>query len=127
MNKKIYLFPIILMGAFVLFNYGCDEAEDNDDLCQAFDAVPESCEIPTVCCPTDGGNCYYVNPDGNDYYCDATLDSDTNQDGCNDAMANYLRDHCTKMTKSEIASVKANLSAFTKELMQKARMYSVCN
>lgn len=126
MNKKLFLIPVMLMGALVIFN-SCDEAEDDDELCQAFDAVPEQCEIPTVCCPTDGGDCYYVNPDGENYLCDATLDSDENPDGCNDAMNQYITDHCTKMPEAKSVALKADLSKFTKQLMEKARLYSVCN
>ncbi|MFO7863366.1 MAG: hypothetical protein R6U85_05155 [Salinivirgaceae bacterium] len=126
MKRKLLILPFMLLGAFLFFNYGCEEDKDEDDMCQAFNAVPEQCEIPTICCPTDGGDCYYVNPDGGDYYCDAALDSEDNPDGCNTAMDNYMNDHCSKMTKSEMVSVKADLSAFTKQLMEKARFQSVC-
>lgn len=116
----------MLLGAFLFFNYSCGEDDDDDDLCEAFDAVPASCEIPTICCPTDGGNCYYVNPDGNDYYCNSANATDNDPDGCDAAMNQYIDEQCTKMTPAKSAAVKIDLSNFTRKLMERARLESVC-
>jgi PKD repeat protein len=116
-------------------NYGSDSetkedyievSEEVEVLCEAIEGVPENCEIPTFCCPSDGGNCFYVNPDGEDYYCDVTQASDSNPDGCNEAIDNFINDHCSKMTKPEMVPVTNEMSAFTKKLLEKARAHSVC-
>ncbi len=129
MKKKIYLLPLAMLSLLFVFTIGCEEdTEEEEDLCQMFEGVPEECEIPTICCPVDGGDCYYVNPDGGeDYYCDADLDSEENPDGCNGAMDEYINNHCSKMTKSTETALRADLTKFTKKLMEEARLYSVCN
>ncbi|MDA3867979.1 MAG: hypothetical protein PF489_14705 [Salinivirgaceae bacterium] len=121
MKRNLLILPFILLGAFVFFNYSCEE-EKEDDLCEAFDIseIYAQCETPTSCCPPDGGNCYYVNPDGANYMC--------NGDDCETALDNYIDDHCAKksISNEEIKVLKAKLSVFTKQLMEKARLQSVC-
>ncbi|MFO7864491.1 MAG: PKD domain-containing protein [Salinivirgaceae bacterium] len=107
-------------------NYIKVSEEEIEYFCQALDGVPENCEIPTICCPSDGSDCFYVNPDGEDYYCDVTQASDSNPDGCNEAIDNYINDHCSKMPKSEMIPITIKMSAFTKKLLEKARRQSVC-
>ncbi|HKK60897.1 MAG TPA: hypothetical protein VJ937_15560 [Salinivirga sp.] len=128
MKKKIYLLPLSLLAIFLAFNWSCETEDENDELCEAFDGLPEYCEIPTICCPTDGGDCYYVNPDGENYYCDSDLATDTDPDGCAQAENAYIDDHCdtTAVTKSIRAEMHKDLSQFTRKLMQKAREQSVC-
>ena len=129
MKKRIFLLPIVLLASLVVFNWGCGEEEDDEDLCQAFEeGIPESCEIPTICCPTDGASCYYVNPDGENYYCDTQYATDNDPDGCDPAINQYINDHCetTKMSSADKEDMQILLSKYTKQLMVEASRESVC-
>ncbi|PKP34732.1 MAG: hypothetical protein CVT98_10600 [Bacteroidetes bacterium HGW-Bacteroidetes-15] len=129
MNKKLFLFPIVLLGILAIVTWGC-EKEEEDDYCQAFDITPiaPQCEIPTVCCPLDGSDCYYVNPDGADYYCDASSATENDPDGCDAAMNTYIDEQCetAKMTLADRDKIKVELSKFTRKLMLEVREKSVC-
>lgn len=132
MKKRIFLLPIVLLASLLVFNWGCGEEETNDELCEAFSLPPEypECEIPTICCPTDEGSCYYVNPDpnGENYYCDPNTATDEYPNGCQGAENSYIDAHCAKksMTPEKIKNLKYQLTQFTKELMVKASKNSVC-
>ena len=129
MNKKLLLLPLTLLAILVVVNWGC-EKEEEDDYCQAFDitAIAPQCEIPTVCCPLDGGDCYYVNPDGPDYLCDASTATANDPDGCDGAMNSYIDEQCetAKMTQNDMDKLKVELAKFTRKLMLEAREKSVC-
>lgn len=131
MNKRIFLLPIILLATLVFFNWGCDNAQ-NDELCEAFDLPPgyPECDIPTICCPTDQGDCYYVNPDpdGENYYCDASTATEEFPNGCEQAENTYITEHCAKksMSAEQINNLKYELSKFTKQLMVEANRESIC-
>lgn len=129
MKKKIFLLPLTLIGLLLVFNWGCEKDEEEDELCEAFDGLPEYCEIPTICCPTDGGDCYYVNPDGDNYYCDANLATENDPDGCAQAENAYINDHCdtAKVSYAVKMQMHKDLSQFTKKLMEKAKAQCVCN
>jgi hypothetical protein len=122
MKKRIILFPILLLASLVVFNWGCGEEEEKDeDLCQPYEEVPETCDIPTACCPTDGGNCYYIHTEsGTQYTC-------TGED-CSAAIDAYIEAHCetAKLNATEINKFKIELSKFTRELLVQACDYSVC-
>ncbi|MFO8021723.1 MAG: hypothetical protein R6U65_04590 [Perlabentimonas sp.] len=129
--KKIFLLPMLLLGALAVITWSCEPEEEEEDLCYAFEdilAINPTCDVPTACCPLDGGDCYYVNPDGPDYYCDADLDSDENPDGCNDAMNDYIDNHCetAKMSGTQREKIIIELRMFTQDLMAKAKARSVC-
>lgn len=131
MKKKLLLMPAILLGILGIVNWGC-EKEEEDDYCQAFEeiiAIAPQCEIPTVCCPLDGGDCYYVNPNGTDYYCDANNATENDPDGCDGAMNSYIDEQCetTKMTLADRDKLKVELSKFTRNLMLEVREKSICN
>ncbi len=126
MKKKIYLLPLVLLSLLFVFTIGCEE-EEEPDVCDMFEGVPEECEIPTFCCPYDGGDCYYVSQGGENYYCDADQATENDPDGCDPAMDEYINNHCTKMAKSTETALRADLTKFTKKLMEKAKLYSVCN
>ncbi|MDD4746742.1 MAG: hypothetical protein RBR35_10720 [Salinivirgaceae bacterium] len=128
--KKLFLLPLTLLAILTLVVVSCEEKK-NDDVCLAFEeitAINPSCEIPSVCCPVEVGNCYYVAPNGDEYKCDATLNSTENPDGCNDAMNEYIENHCetTKMDKATHNKLVLALSKFTQQMLIKARNYSVC-
>lgn len=129
MNKKLILLPLTLLALLLIVNWGC-EKEEEDDYCQAFDitAIAPQCEIPTVCCPLDGGDCYYVNPDGADYFCDANTATPNDPDGCDGAMNSYIDEQCStaKMSQADIEKLKVELSKFTHKLMMEVREKSVC-
>ena len=129
MKKKIFLLPLTLIGLLLVFNWGCEKDEEEDELCEAFDGLPEYCEIPTICCPTDGGDCYYVNPDGDNYYCDANLATENDPDGCAQAENAYINDHCdtAKVSYAVKMQMHKDLSQFTKKRMEKAKAQCVCN
>jgi hypothetical protein len=130
MKKKLLVMPIILLVVLVIVNWGC-EKEEEDDYCQAFDitAIAPQCEIPTVCCPLDGSDCYYVNPDGSDYYCDSNNATDNDLYGCDDAMNSYIDEQCEtlKMSLADRDKLKIELSKFTRKLMMEVREKSICN
>jgi hypothetical protein len=129
MNKKILFLPLLLLGVLVILNWGCEK--EKDDVCESFDALEEmypNCDIPSICCPLDGGDCYIVNPDGENYICDKTKASEDNPDGCNDAENAYINEKCaTKMSAEERDGLKKELRKFRHDLMEKARIYSVCH
>ena len=129
--KRLFLLPMALFALFAVVLVSC-ETEADDDVCDAFDAISEissSCtQIPTVCCPIETGNCYYSNEDGDRYECDATLASENNQDGCNDAIQAYITANCGsgKMDDATHGKLVLEMSNFTRQMMVKARNYSVC-
>ncbi len=129
--KKIKFYPLLLFVFVAAFAVSCKETKE-DDFCQAFSAIIDinpSCEIPSVCCPVDEGNCYYLSPDGKKYSCDASQASSTNPDGCNLAQEKYIEENCetTKMSAANRESIKLELTALTRQMMLKARNFSLCN
>lgn len=130
MKKKIFLLPIVLLASLVFFNWGCGEEEKDEDLCQAFDIseIYPQCEIPTVCCPQDGSDCYFVNPNGENFVCNSANATDEDPDGCNDAENAYINAYCQtgKMSASDINGLKIELSKFTRQLMVQASIESIC-
>lgn len=129
MKKKIFFLPLILAGIFGIVLWSCEPVTEEEDLCLAFELPDEylSCEEPTICCPLDDGNCYIVNTDGANYYCDKTEASETDPDGCSTAEENYINDKCTaKMSPEQTKEMKMLLGSYIKEVMAKAREYSIC-
>ena len=63
------------------------------------------------------------------YSCDASQASSTNPDGCNLAQEKYIEENCetTKMSAANRESIKLELTALTRQMMLKARNYSLCN
>jgi hypothetical protein len=121
MEKRIFLLPILLLASLVLFNWGCGEEEEKDEeICEQYSEVPETCDIPTVCCPTDG-SCYFTHTaSGTQYTCDG--------DDCSVAMNTYISTHCetAKISAGDIEKFKIELSDFTRQLMVQASSESVC-
>lgn len=128
MMKKIYLLPLALLSALILITWGCEKDED-EDVCVLFVLTAKvSCEDATLCCPTDGGNCYIVNPEGADFYCDIEDATTSDPDGCAAAEAAYIAEFCSKgISKTEEEIVKIELRQQFRMLMEEARTYSVCN
>jgi hypothetical protein len=128
MNKKVLLLPVVLLGILMIVNWGCEK--DEDDVCEKFDAIADlypSCDIPAVCCPIDGGDCYIVNPTGDDYMCNKDNATPNDPDGCDQAENDYIDEKCTsKMSAEQRKGLKKELRKFTKELMEKTRTYSIC-
>lgn len=128
MNKKIYLIPLLLATILFAITWGC-KPEEQEDVCEAFDLVAKvDCDVATICCPIDDGNCYITNPDGGEnFYCDKTKATPSDPDGCSEAEAAYIATFCTKgITKEQEAEVRYELQQHFKQLMTKARHYSVC-
>lgn len=128
MMKKIYLLPLALLSALILITWGCEKDKD-EDYCKKFVLTAKiSCEDATLCCPTDGGDCYIVNPDGANFYCDARTATPSDTDGCNAAEAAYIAKFCSKdISKTEEEIVKIELRQQFRTLMEEARTCSVCN
>lgn len=128
MKKKIYLLPFALLSALILILWGCEKDKD-EDVCALFVLTAKvSCEDATLCCPTDGGNCYIVNPEGADFYCDIKNATASDPDGCTAAEAAYIAQFCSKdISKTEEATVKKELRQHFNKLMKEARTQSVCN
>lgn len=127
-NIKI-LIPLILSGFLGLVLWGCNPKVE-EDVCLAFELPTEflACEEPTICCPLEEeGNCYIVNDEGENYYCDKTTATDADPDGCDKAEDQYIAAKCTsKMSSEEAKELKMLLRQHTKEVMTKARAYSIC-
>lgn len=124
MKKKIFLLPLSLFAIFALVTWSC-EKDESDDVCDKYQPA-ERCEIANACCPTDGGNCYYEYNDQK-YYCDKTQDSEDNPDGCNDAMEQVLNAVCGSAKGVNYTLAKAELRALTQQLLNQARVESLCN
>lgn len=127
-NIKI-LVPLFLSGLLGLVLWSCDPKVE-EDVCLAFDLPTEylACEEPTICCPLEEeGNCYIVNNEGDNFYCDKTTATDADPDGCDKAENDYITAKCTaKMSPTQAKELKMLLSQYTKEVMAKARAYSIC-
>ena len=131
MKKRIFLLPIILLASLVIFNWGCGEEENEEDLCLFVDISEyyPQCESPTICCPTDENqDCYIVNPDGENFMCDADLATEGDEDGCAEAENAYIDAYCItgKMSASDIEGLKIQLSRQIKQLMIEASRQSLC-
>ncbi len=129
--QKIKIYPLLLSLVCVTLLISCENTK-SPDVCQTVDAITEinpSCEIPSVCCPVDQGNCYYVSPDGKHYICDASMASEANPDGCNTAQNQYIEENCetSKISAANREAIKLELSALTREMMLKARNFSLCH
>lgn len=127
MKTKIYLLPLALLSALLLITWGCEEGKTDEDVCEQFPLVVKSCGPATLCCPTDGGNCYIVNTEGDNFYCDDKKATNSDPDGCAEAEAAYIAKYCSKsITKAEEALVINELRQHFQNLMEEARTYSVC-
>jgi len=127
MKHKIYLLPLALLSALILITWGC-EKEEEEDVCEIFDITAKSCDPATICCPLDGGNCYIVNPEGEDFYCDADAATETDPEGCDAAYTAYIEQFCPpNISKVDTEVVKKEIRAHIRKLMEEARTYSVCN
>jgi hypothetical protein len=129
MKKKIFFLPLILAGVFGIVLWSCDSTSEEEDLCLAFELPDEflTCDEPTICCPMDEGDCYIINPDGANYYCDKDLATTNDPDGCSDAEDRYINEKCTtKMSPEQTKEMKKLLNSYIKEVMEKARINSVC-
>jgi hypothetical protein len=128
--KKIFFLPLTLLGILAIVVWSCEPIAEEEDVCQSFEVIEDlypGCEIPSICCPTDGGDCYIVNPSGDDYYCDASNATEEDPDGCAAAEDQYIDEKCTsKMSDKERENLKMDLRRFTQELMAKARANSIC-
>ena len=127
MKKKLIL-PFALAATFAIAFWGCDPAGE-DEYCEQFDitAVAEQCEIPSVCCPDDGSDCYILAIDETKYMCDKTTASGTDTNGCSDATNAYIDAKCTtKVTAEQRAQIIREMNHFTAVLMARARENSIC-
>lgn len=122
MRKKLLVAPIILGAVLAFLTWGCEKEEE--DVCQKFE--PPQCEIANVCCPTDGGNCYYEVGESK-YYCDKTKATPDDPDGCNDAENQAIEVLCAAASPDQLMNAKVELSKLTRKLMQEARTLSVCH
>lgn len=125
------IFAVAFTSTLAVF-IACEEKKD--DVCQRFDAIQQinpTCDIPSVCCPQEeGGNCYYVSSSGKKYYCNSSLATTNDPDGCNQAQSQYIAENCqaAKMSAGDVEKLKLEMTKFTRELLEKARHYSVfCN
>ncbi|MDD2277596.1 MAG: hypothetical protein PHD06_03855 [Bacteroidales bacterium] len=128
MKRKIYLLPLALLSTLILITWGCEKEKD-EDVCEKFELTAKvQCGPATLCCPTDGGNCYIVNPDGADFYCDIKNATTSDPDGCAAAEAAYIAMFCSKgISNAEQEIVVKELRLHFRKLMDEARTYSVCN
>jgi len=122
MRKKLLFAPIVLGAVFAFLTWGCEK--EDKDVCQKFE--PPQCEIANVCCPTDGGNCYY-DVGSTKYYCDKTKATPSDPDGCNEAENKAIADLCAAASPDQLMAAKVELSKLTRKLMQEARTLSVCH
>lgn len=122
MRKKLLLTPFLLGGLLAFLTWGCEKVIE--DVCQKFE--PPQCEIANVCCPTDGGNCYYEYGDKK-YYCDKTKATTTDPHGCNEAENKVIAAICTTASPEQLMDAKVELRNLTAKLLKEARMYSVCH
>ncbi|MEW5846339.1 MAG: hypothetical protein AB1777_08745 [Bacteroidota bacterium] len=122
MRRKLLIAPFVLGAMLALLTWGCEQ--EDKDVCQKFE--PPQCEIANVCCPTDGGNCYY-DVGSTKYYCDKSKATSTDPDGCDEAENKAIADLCAAASPDQLMSAKVELSSLTRKLMQEARTYSVCH
>ncbi|HPW66312.1 MAG TPA: hypothetical protein PLY32_04265 [Salinivirgaceae bacterium] len=125
--KKIKFYPFLLSAFVAVVAVSCVDIE-GEEFCQEFELVTNpTCEFPTVCCP-DEGDCYYLAPStGKKYPCNSSLATANDKDGCNLAQERYIEDNCdTKISAADRKAIKLELTAFTREMMLKARNYSLC-
>lgn len=129
--KKIVFVPVMLLALLAFVVVSCEETKE-EDVCQAFNAITQinpSCAIPSICCPVDEGNCYYVAPNGTRYTCNASQATTEDPDGCLNAQNQYIAANCetSKMDGATRERLVLELTAFTRQMMLKARNYSVCH
>ncbi|QKG78922.1 hypothetical protein [Tenuifilum thalassicum] len=122
MRKKLLFTPLILGLVLAMLNWGCEK--DENDVCQLFE--PPECEIANVCCPTDGGDCYYEVGDQK-FVCDKTKATENDPDGCADAESQAIEVLCGTASTQGKMYAKAELQRLTAQLLQQAKMYSVCH
>lgn len=126
---KRKLFPLALLATFSVALWSC-EPTANDDYCDKFDVIAEtnpSCEIPSVCCPDDGTDCYILAINGDKYMCNKTTAQGTDANGCNGATDNYIDAKCTaKVTAEQRAQIFQQMNNFTVMLMSRVRENSLC-
>lgn len=122
MRKKLLATPIILAAILAALTWSCEK--DEDDVCHLFE--PPECEIANVCCPPDGGNCYYEVGDQK-FYCDKDKATETNPDGCAEAQNQAIEVLCGTASVQGKMYAKAELQRLTIQLIQQAKMYSVCH
>jgi hypothetical protein len=122
MRRKLLIAPFVLGAMLALLTWGCEK--EDKDVCQKFE--PPQCEIANVCCPTDGGDCYYEVSDSK-YYCDKSKATQDDPDGCNAAETQAIEILCAAASPDQLMAAKVELSKLTRKLMQEARTYSVCH
>lgn len=128
MNKK-FLLPFALAATFAIAFWGC-EPTGEDEFCEQFDitVVAPQCEIPSVCCPDDGSDCYILAIDETKYMCDKTTASGTDTNGCTDATNDFIDAKCPtgKVTAEQRAQIIQEMNHFTAVLMVRVRENSIC-
>lgn len=112
MKKRIFLLPITLLGLLLFVTWGCEPT--SEEFCEKFEVAAE-CEVPNICCP-EGQPCYYEYGD-HKFTC--------NGDDCSEAENQIMAVVCPdKKHVREEAVIK--LRMYTKQLMEKVRVQSVC-
>ena len=127
--KKRKLFPLALLATFSVALWSCEPVA-NDDYCDIFEVIETihpQCEVPSVCCPDDGTDCYILALNGDKYMCDKTTAEGTDTNGCNDATDDYIDAKCTtKVTAEQRAQIIQHMNSFTVMLMSRVRENSLC-
>ena len=129
MKPKLRLL-LIFLASFSLLFIGCDSTEEEDS-CEMFyvieDIAPQ-CEIPSVCPPDENSSIYYIlAQDGKKYYCDPEAASDTNQNGCNDAINTFIDEKCGEgVTAEQRFEIVMQMIVHTQALMERVRLNSIC-
>jgi len=113
MKKKLFYLPLVLLSILGAIQYGCQE--DEEEICESFDANCDAPDLATTCCTDDV--CYY------EYNGEKYEDTDA-------GMAQLIEDMCvtgeTQAVNISTEDIKLKLKSQTKRLMAEARAAVIC-
>ena len=119
--KKIFLLPVSLLFGLAIVAWSCGDDEKEEDVCNEF---PQCQVSATACCP-EIGNCYYTYEDQT-FTCDASAATAEDPDGCAQAELALIAAMCPTKGMIDTQAAVLELRALTRQLMEQARMNSVC-
>ncbi|PWE00135.1 hypothetical protein [Marinilabilia rubra] len=113
MKKKIFYLPLILLSILGAIQVGCQE--EDEEICESFDANCDAPNLATTCCTDDV--CYYEY-NGKKYEDTASGETELIADMCGTGE--------TQAVNVNTEDLKMKLKSQTKRLMAEARAAVIC-